>query len=209
MMRTAARTTRKPRAASKTTASKTKKTKIRASKTKANKVGANKAGANKARAGRPRASVTIDIRVESDLWKRKREIKTVARRAIAKAATVVALPTCELSVLLTDDPAIRTINADWRGVDAPTNVLSFPAPGGDDRPFLGDIVLAYETIAAEARAERKPFAHHFAHLAVHGFLHLLGYDHIRKKDAETMEEAERGILRQLRIPDPYRGQSML
>jgi probable rRNA maturation factor len=195
--RTAARTTREPR-----TASKTKTSKIRASKTRT-----NKASANKARTGRTRASVKIDIRVESDLWKRKPDIKTVARRAIVKAATMVALPKCELSVLLTDDPTIRTINADWRGVNAPTNVLSFPAPGGGDRPFIGDIVLAYETIAAEARAERKPFAHHFAHLAVHGFLHLLGYDHIRKKDAEIMEDAERGILRQLRIPDPYRGQA--
>ena len=73
-----------------------------------------------------------------------------------------------------------------------------------DRPFIGDIVLAYETVAAEAEAERKPFAHHFAHLCVHGFLHLLGYDHVRKKDAEVMEEAERDILRRLRIPDPYR-----
>ena len=195
--RTAARTTREPR-----TASKTKTSKIRASKTRT-----NKASANKARTGRTRASVKIDIRVESDLWKRKPDIKTVARRAIVKAATMVALPKCELSVLLTDDPTIRTINADWRGVNAPTNVLSFPAPGGGERPFIGDIVLAYETIAAEARAERKPFAHHFAHLAVHGFLHLLGYDHIRKKDAEIMEDAERGILRQLRIPDPYRGQA--
>jgi probable rRNA maturation factor len=195
--RTAARTTREPR-----TASKTKTSKIRASKT-----GTNKARANKARTGRTRASVKIDIRVESDLWKRKPDIKTVARRAIVKAAIMAALPKCELSVLLTDDPTIRTINADWRGVNAPTNVLSFPAPGGGDRPFIGDIVLAYETIAAEARAERKPFAHHFAHLAVHGFLHLLGYDHIRKKDAEIMEDAERGILRQLRIPDPYRGQA--
>jgi probable rRNA maturation factor len=195
--RTAARTTHKPR-----TASKSETGKIRTSKTRT-----NKARANKARTGRIRASVTIDVRVESDLWKRKREIKTVARRAIVKAATMMARPRCELSVLLTDDPTIRTINADWRGVDAPTNVLSFPAPGGDDRPFIGDIVLAYETIAAEARAERKPFAHHFAHLAVHGFLHLLGYDHVRKKDAEIMEEAERGILRQLRIPDPYRGQA--
>lgn len=194
---TAARTTRKPQ-----TASKTKTSKIRASKTRT-----NKASANKARTGRTRASVKIDIRVESDLWKRKPDIKTVARRAIVKAATMVALPKCELSVLLTDDPTIRTINADWRGVNAPTNVLSFPAPGGGERPFIGDIVLAYETIAAEARAERKPFAHHFAHLAVHGFLHLLGYDHIRKKDAEIMEDAERGILRQLRIPDPYRGQA--
>ena len=194
---TAARTTREPR-----TASKTKTSKIRASKT-----GTSKARANKPRTGRTRASVKIDIRVESDLWKRKPDIKTVARRAIVKAATMVALPKCELSVLLTDDPTIRTINADWRGVNAPTNVLSFPAPGGGDRPFIGDIVLAYETIAAEARAERKPFAHHFAHLAVHGFLHLLGYDHIRKKDAEIMEDAERAILRQLRIPDPYRGQA--
>jgi probable rRNA maturation factor len=194
---TAARTTREPQ-----TASKTKTSKIRASKTRT-----NKASANKARTGRTRASVKIDIRVESDLWKRKPDIKTVARRAIVKAATMVALPKCELSVLLTDDPTIRTINADWRGVNAPTNVLSFPAPGGGDRPFIGDIVLAYETIAAEARAERKPFAHHFAHLAVHGFLHLLGYDHIRKKDAEIMEDAERAILRQLRIPDPYRGQA--
>jgi probable rRNA maturation factor len=199
---TAARTTREPQ-----TASKTKTSKIRASKTRTNKTGTNKARANKPRTGRTRASVKIDIRVESDLWKRKPDIKTVARRAIVKAATMVALPKCELSVLLTDDPTIRTINTDWRGVNAPTNVLSFPAPGGGDRPFIGDIVLAYETIAAEARAERKPFAHHFAHLAVHGFLHLLGYDHIRKKDAEIMEDAERGILRQLRIPDPYRGQA--
>jgi probable rRNA maturation factor len=156
------------------------------------------------------ARVKIDIRVESDLWRQKRDVKAVVRGAIVKAAGVLARPPCELSVLLTDDPAIRVLNWDWRGVDAPTNVLSFPAPqAGDDRPFIGDIVLAYETIAAEARAERKPFAHHFAHLAVHGFLHLLGYDHERKKDAEVMEEAERDILRRLRIPDPYRGQRML
>ena len=161
-------------------------------------------------ASKPSTRVTINIRIESDLWKQKRDVKAVARRAIAKAAGLVARPKCELAMLLTDDPTIRVLNWDWRGVDAPTNVLSFPAPrAGGDRPFIGDIVLAYETIAAEARAERKPFAHHFAHLAVHGFLHLLGYDHERKRDAEVMEEAERDILRRLRIPDPYRGQRML
>jgi probable rRNA maturation factor len=168
------------------------------------------------KARKPRAAskesawVKIDIRIESDLWNKKRDVRAVARRAIAKAAGVVARSKCELAVLLTDDPTIRVLNGDWRGVDTPTNVLSFPAPqAGGDRPFIGDIVLAYETIAAEARAERKPFAHHFAHLAVHGFLHLLGYDHERKQDAEVMEEAERDILRRLRIPDPYRGQRML
>jgi probable rRNA maturation factor len=155
-------------------------------------------------ASKASASVKIDIRIESDLWKQQRKVATVARRAIGQAAAAVARSKCELSVLLTDDPAIRVLNCDWRSVDAPTNVLSFPAPrAGGDRPFIGDIVLAYETIAAEAQAEHKPFAHHFAHLCVHGFLHLLGYDHVRKKDAGLMEEAERGILRRLGIPDPY------
>jgi probable rRNA maturation factor len=156
-------------------------------------------------ASKTSASVKIDIRIESGLWQRRRDIKAVARRAIVEAAGVTARPKCELAILLTDDPSIRVLNCDWRSVDAPTNVLSFPAPrAGGDRPFIGDIVLAYETIEAEARTERKPFAHHFAHLCVHGFLHLLGYDHMRKKDADAMEEAERDILRRLRIPDPYR-----
>ena len=83
--------------------------------------------------------------------------------------------------------------------------MSFPTRrAGGDVPLIGDIVLAYETVAAEARAEGKPFAHHVAHLAVHGFLHLLGYDHVREKDAEIMEGMERTILRKLAIPDPYR-----
>jgi probable rRNA maturation factor len=149
------------------------------------------------------ARVTLDIRIESDLWRRKRGIRALARRALIAAASVAARSACELAVLLTDDPGIRVINADWRGVDAPTNVLSFPAARGGSPPFLGDIALAYETIAAEATAEGKPFAHHFAHLCVHGFLHLLGYDHIRRKDAEVMEAAERDILQRLRIPNPY------
>ncbi len=148
--------------------------------------------------------MTVDIRAESDLWNEQRDLKGVARRAIIEAARTTGRSSCELAVLLTDDAGIRAINAGWRGVDAPTNVLSFPAPpSGGERPFLGDIALAFETIAAEARAEGKPFAHHLAHLCVHGFLHLLGYDHIRKQDAHVMEAAEREILRRLHIPDPY------
>jgi probable rRNA maturation factor len=158
-----------------------------------------------AAARQPRAALKIDILVESELWKRQDGVKSAARRAIAEAAVVLSTPTSELAIVLTNDSAIRVLNRDWRGVDAPTNVLSFPAhrAGGASR-FIGDIVLAYETIAGEARAERKPFAHHIAHLAVHGFLHLLGYDHARTKDAEAMEQLERDILRRLRIPDPYR-----
>jgi probable rRNA maturation factor len=156
-------------------------------------------------ARKARTTLKIDVRVESDLWKHKDDIKSAARRAVTKAADVLSTPSAELAIVLTDDSAIRLLNRDWRGVDAPTNVLSFPAGrAGGVPPFIGDIVLAYETIAGEAKAERKSFTHHIAHLAVHGFLHLLGYDHVRKKDAERMEEIERDILRRLGIPDPYR-----
>jgi probable rRNA maturation factor len=151
------------------------------------------------------AALKIDVLVESDLWGRKAEATAAARRAVTKAADALSTPRSELAIVLTDDSTIRLLNRDWRGVDAPTNVLSFPAGYcGGARPFIGDIVLAYETVAAEADAERKPLAHHVAHLAVHGFLHLLGYDHVRKKDAEAMEAVERDILRRLNIPDPYR-----
>jgi probable rRNA maturation factor len=109
--------------------------------------------------------------------------------------------------VLTNDSAIRQLNRVWRNVDAPTNVLSFPAAtkqGPDEPAHLGDIVLAYETIAREARDEGKPLANHVAHLVVHGYLHLLGFDHEADADAEQMEQTERKILRRLAIPDPYR-----
>ena len=112
--------------------------------------------------------------------------------------------------MLTDDAGIRTLNSNWRGIDKPTNVLSFPAlqptgaAGPDDAPrMLGDIAIAYETTRQEADDEQKPFDHHLSHLAVHGFLHLIGYDHENDDDAEAMEALEREILAQLGIPDPY------
>jgi probable rRNA maturation factor len=145
------------------------------------------------------------VLVESGLWRRQPDARAVARTAVSKAAEAVSAPGAELAIVLTDDSAIRLLNRDWRGVDAATNVLSFPTAGVAGRgPLIGDIVLAYQTIDEEARAEGKPFAHHVAHLAVHGFLHLLGYDHVKDKDAEAMEQMERTILRRLAIPDPYR-----
>ena len=111
----------------------------------------------------------------------------------------------EIAVVLTDNSAVRLLNRQWRGIDAATNVLSFPNERSQgSRRFVGDIVLAQQTIAREANIERKPFAHHLAHLAVHGFLHLLGYDHENNRDAAVMERLERKILRRLAIPDPYR-----
>ena len=137
--------------------------------------------------------------------KSRAKVKSLVRRAVRESAAALSTGGAELAIVLTDDSAIRLLNRQWRGIDKATNVLSFPTEGaGGKPPLIGDIVLAYETIAREARDQGKPFAHHLAHLAVHGYLHLLGYDHQRDKDAEAMEQIERKILRRLAIPDPYR-----
>jgi probable rRNA maturation factor len=152
----------------------------------------------------PRAALKIDMLVNSDCWT-EFAVKSIVRRAVTQAAAVMeSTRTGELAIVLTDDSAIRALNRDWRGIDAPTNVLSFPANQGGGH--FGDIVIAFETTAQEARREQKPFAHHVAHLAVHGFLHLVGFDHDDDDDAEAMENVERAILHALDIPDPYRRQ---
>jgi probable rRNA maturation factor len=143
-------------------------------------------------------ALKIEVIVKSKRWKSNEDAELVMRRAITAAAVALSTPAAELAIVLTDNGAMRLLNRVWLGIDAATNVLSFP------NRSIGDIVLAHETVAAEARREGKPFAHHLAHLAVHGFLHLLGYDHEREKDATAMERLEREILRRLAIPDPYR-----
>jgi probable rRNA maturation factor len=161
--------------------------------------------------GAARSAPDIDVLVASKRWTKPRQLRPTLRRAVAAAAAATrSTRPAELAIVLTDDSAMRLLNRQWRGVDAATNVLSFPVKtagrttGGG---HLGDIVLAFETIAREARAEGKPFAHHVAHLAVHGFLHLLGHDHENKGEAVAMERLERDILRELGIPDPYRSRT--
>lgn len=114
----------------------------------------------------------------------------------------------ELAIVLTDDSAIRVLNRVWRHQDAPTNVLSFAGsqaagahPGAPHH--VGDIVIAYETTAREAEAEDKPLSHHLTHLAVHGYLHLAGYDHETDAEAEVMEQTEISVLAQLKVANPY------
>ena len=153
----------------------------------------------------PRAKLKIDVLVDSDRWDEPAKTRSLVRRAVAQAADAASTTGAELAIVLTDDSAIRQLNRLWRGIDAATNVLSFPSKrAAGEPPHLGDIVLAYETVAREASAEGKPFAHHLAHLVVHGFLHLIGYDHDKDSDAEAMEQTERKILSRLNIPDPYR-----
>jgi probable rRNA maturation factor len=153
-----------------------------------------------------------EVLVVADCWQTEPEAETVIHRAIEVAAEIADADVgeAELAVMLTDDSGIRTLNNNWRGIDKPTNVLSFPAlqPEGARKPgdaprMLGDIAIAYETTKREADEEGKPFEHHLSHLAIHGFLHLIGYDHENDADAEEMESLETEILEQLGIPDPY------
>jgi probable rRNA maturation factor len=122
-------------------------------------------------------------------------------RLVRKAARAAARRGKSLNVALADDKGVRVLNKRDRKKDTPTNVLSYPS---GERAFLGDIVLARQTVWREARAQKKSPADHVAHLVVHGTLHLLGYDHeTGDADAERMEALERRILKRLGIADPY------
>ncbi len=145
----------------------------------------------------------VDVIVECERWPSGAD--ALVRRALARAAQAAGRNFAgrALAVLLTDDAAIRRLNGSFRGIDKPTNVLSFPAAPNDPSGALGDIAIAFETTAREAEAEGKPLANHLSHLAVHGFLHLIGYDHGEDAQAEEMESLERKILRALGVPDPY------
>lgn len=143
----------------------------------------------------------IAVSVHSGDWPDHRaEIEAAARLALAGEHGAV-------DITLADDAEQQRLNRDWRGKDAPTNVLAFPS-GGPAAPgaprILGDVVLALSTIRREASEQHKPFADHLLHLVVHGVLHLRGYDHAEPEAAEAMEAREIAILEELGIPNPYR-----
>jgi probable rRNA maturation factor len=153
-----------------------------------------------------RAPLSIAVSINSDGW--PDALEAVADRAIREAirqAEPEIVGVTELSVVLTDDAEQRELNREWRGIDKSTNVLSFPQiePFEPVSGLMGDIILARETLVREAEAEGISFEDHFTHLVVHGFLHLLGYDHVEDEDAEEMEGLETEILAALGIADPY------
>lgn len=147
------------------------------------------------------SKLDISFHVHSDRWKSFLRPYTITVRHILE----VCVTECklkgniEVAIVLADDAFIKSLNNDYRGKDKATNVLSFPS----ELPELGDIVLAIETIEKEAKEQGKSFRHHAAHLLVHGFLHLLGYDHIIDKDALKMEQLEIKILKKLGVTNPY------
>ena len=143
----------------------------------------------------------IEVEVEDPAW--TDALPDAVDRVERAAATALGTVAGDVVVLLTDDAAVREINARFRDRDQPTNVLSFPA-AESAAPHLGDLMLAHGVCAAEAVAQGKTLADHLTHLTIHGVLHLLGRDHIDEAGAEAMEAEERTLLASLGVADPYR-----
>jgi probable rRNA maturation factor len=158
--------------------------------------------------------IDLSIMVEDQAWNIVPDLEAVALPALeaalqeAAAANTFKGHSVEISLLFTNDAAMRLLNKNWRGFDKSTNILSFPAPlmphHSEYQP-LGDIALAYETIALEALTDKKELLCHVIHLIVHGVLHLVGYDHETEHEAEMMEATEIRVLARLGIANPYEG----
>ena len=116
----------------------------------------------------------------------------------------------EMTIRVVDADESQALNATYRGKDKATNVLSFPfeAPPGIVLPLLGDLVICHAVVAQEAQQQHKPLIQHYAHMVIHGTLHLLGYDHIEDDEAEAMEDIERTLLAEFDIPDPYLNETL-
>ena len=148
----------------------------------------------------------VEISRNTEGWPEHLDARAAeALREALKLSKARVKGTSEVSVILTSDAEQRILNRDWRGIDRPTNVLSFPQiePFGAVSGLLGDIILARETLEKEASEQSVSFDDHFTHLVVHGFLHLLGYDHIKDDEALAMEGLETQILASLGVADPY------
>lgn len=160
-------------------------------------------------------SIVIDVLIEAEAWAELDGMQELSEQAIRATLALTRFKIrkgAELSILLTDDAHIRRLNCEWRNQDKATNVLSFPAARVQTlatSQILGDIILAYETIKAEAMIEGKTLANHVKHLLVHGFLHILGYDHQNAKEAERMEALEIAILAHLNVANPYANSDLL
>lgn len=148
-------------------------------------------------------STNLDLQLasEADALPQQQDIQTWLDAVLDE----VQLPQGEITVRIVDETESRELNHQYRGKDYPTNVLSFPfeAPPGVELDLLGDLVICAPVVVREAAEQHKPLLHHWAHMCVHGTLHLLGFDHIDDNDAEEMENLEIRILAKLAIDDPY------
>jgi len=149
--------------------------------------------------------LTIDLRIADERWAVLGDCDQFAAHVLRLAAARMSTAG-ETAILLTDDAEMRALNKQWRGLDKATDVLSFPGEGPEipgQPQYLGDIAVGYETARRDAETMGRPFEAHMAHLLIHGFLHLMGYDHIEPEDAKVMEPLEAELLASLGWPDPY------
>jgi probable rRNA maturation factor len=142
--------------------------------------------------------IAVDVVTKNKKWVGKEKL---VERLAKKLISLVKSDAQEISISLVSDRQMKKINSQFRDKNKPTNVLSFPA---FDRLFLGDIVIAYETLEREAKEQKKKFNDHLTHLILHSILHLLGHDHEEEKMAQKMEKLEIKILKQLDIENPYK-----
>ena len=152
--------------------------------------------------------ISFDLLVQAGAWDDRPDDEAVARLLAALERETDLSGEYEVSLVLSDNAHVRTLNRDWRGKDRPTNVLSFPAEDRDPDvppmlPLLGDVILAEETVRREACEQGKGFRDHALHLIAHGVLHLLGHDHMDEAEAERMEKLEVKVLARVGIDDPY------
>lgn len=154
-----------------------------------------------------RARIGVEIVEDAGDWSFLENVQGLVEAAASEVATEpsLKLKSASVTVALSDDTSVAQLNGQYRGKPKPTNVLSFPAGPGAGNGYIGDIVLAAETVKREAATEDVPVEHHFQHLVVHGVLHLLGFDHETETEAEAMEKLEIGILARLGIANPYTG----
>jgi probable rRNA maturation factor len=163
----------------------------------------------------PVPDITVDVHTAVAAWRVVPRVTARVRQAAQRAISmsgVAVMSGAEIAISLSDNTRVQAANLEWRGLDKPTNVLSFPGATTSKisrSPFLGDVILALETVLQEAEYEGKPLEHHVSHLIVHGVLHCLGYDHMTDADAERMETLETLILASLAIPDPYGAAELL
>lgn len=144
--------------------------------------------------------LSADILINFSSWEKHPGLKELIKIAIKQTVSNVDIKGYnEISILLTSDTQVEQLNRQYRSINQPTNVLSFPS----EKPHLGDIILSYEYIQKELINLNKKFEEHISHLIIHGTLHLYGFDHENDKNAVTMENMERHIMSELGYNDPY------
>jgi probable rRNA maturation factor len=156
---------------------------------------------------RKRAKIAVEIVEDAGDWSWSEDVNGLIEAAAAEVATerALGLSTAAAAVVLSSDAKVAGLNGKYRGKPKPTNVLSFPSGHGGPEGYIGDIVLACETLLKEAEDEDILPEHHLQHLVVHGLLHLLGHDHENEADATRMENLEIRILARLGVANPYTG----